>query len=35
MIPETANNFYHWHAFICEEFDDISLFDLHIFHTFP
>jgi hypothetical protein len=35
MIAETRNNFDRWHAFIREEFDDVPLFDLHIFDTFP
>jgi hypothetical protein len=34
-IPETGNNFDRLHASICEEFDDVPLFDLHIFDTFP
>jgi hypothetical protein len=34
MIPETGNNFGRWHAFIREEFDDVPLFNLHVFNTF-
>jgi hypothetical protein len=34
MIPETENVFDLWHVFVCEEVDDLALFDFHILDTF-
>jgi hypothetical protein len=34
MIPETGNNLDPWYVFVCEEFDDVALFNFHVFGTF-
>jgi hypothetical protein len=35
MIPETRHNLDLWDIFARGKFDDVSLFDFHIFDTFP
>jgi hypothetical protein len=34
MIPEAGHNLDSWYIFFREEFDDVALFDFHIFDTF-